>query len=293
MVNKCLLLVVTFFLAIACKKNISKSETSEEKTRIEKSDDVYTSLKLNCLDNDGIIESCQYNNELKVKIDYNSNPNKINFQINKQNFIYNTGFIFEGVASNMFLYQKNSKKILIVEYGYEYSSKLLVFQIENNNVFFVQELEFDTPDSKYYYQIGMDSQYMYITLNSEKKEIKRININDINKKILEKIGKQNIEFISEWKGVYNYCVPNVRTDTIKSVTCHEITVLDDKASVDANDAYCTGRYKISGNKNELELKYDGNENECKDHFFKIKKVNGKILVYDINSPNIGHEITKE
>lgn len=292
MVNKCLLLVA-FFLAIACKKNISKNETSEQKSRIEKSDDVYTSLKLNCIDNDGIIESCQYNNELKVKIDYNSNPNKINFEINKQNFIYNTGFIFQGVGTNMFLYQKNSEKILVVEYGYEYLSKLLVFQIENNNVFFVQELEFDTPDSKYYYQIGRDSQYMYITLNNEKKEIRRLNINYTNKKALEKISKQNIEFISEWKGTYNYCFPNVRTDTIKSVTCHEITVMDDKATVDANDAYCTGRYKISGNKNELELKYDGNENECQNYYFKMKKENGKILVYDTSNPNISHETTKE
>lgn len=178
------LIVLFFFIlfVISCKQD--KSKVSQQKVFFESNHNVYTSLKLSCIDNDGIIESCQYNNELKVKIDYNSNPNKINFEINKQNFIYNTGFIFEGVGSNMFLYQKNSEKILIVEYGYEYSSKLLVFQIKNNNIFFVEELEFETPDSKYYYQIETDSQYMYITLNSEKKEIRRLNINYTNKKAL-------------------------------------------------------------------------------------------------------------
>lgn len=95
---------------------------------------------------------------------------------------------------------------------------------------------------------------------------------------------------AEWEGVYSYCVPDERTDEYKSVTCFEISISKNEVVVEGNTSFCTGIYNMTGNKDEIELRYAGND--CKDHFFKLKKNGKKIMLYDFMNPDQARDIKK-
>lgn len=102
--------------------------------------------------------------------------------------------------------------------------------------------------------------------------------------------QKNIPFNlnAEWEGVYSYCIPDERTDEFKSVTCFEISIFKDEVTVDGNTSFCTGPYKIKGNKDEVELRYAGND--CEDHFFRLKREGKKVVLYDFMNPDQAREV---
>ncbi len=93
---------------------------------------------------------------------------------------------------------------------------------------------------------------------------------------------------TEWEGVYSYCVPDIRTDGRASESCYEISIFKNEVTVDGNTSFCTGIYNITGNKEEIELRYAGND--CEDHFFKLKKKGGKVMLYDFMNPDQAREV---
>ncbi|WP_347217357.1 hypothetical protein [Chryseobacterium sp.] len=120
---------------------------------------------------------------------------------------------------------------------------------------------------------------------SEQKIIKQ---ETINKEVVEQKKLPSLDLNAEWEGVYSYCVDDVRTDEFKSVTCYEISIFKDEVTVDGNTTICTGTYSIRGNKEEIELRYAGND--CEDHFFKLKKKGGKVMLYDFMNPDQAREV---
>lgn len=100
-----------------------------------------------------------------------------------------------------------------------------------------------------------------------------------------------LDLNAEWEGVYSYCVPEVRTDGMESVTCYEISIFKDEVTVDGNTSFCTGIYNMTGNKDEIELRYAGND--CDDHFFKLKKNGEKVMLYDFMNPDQARDIKKK
>jgi uncharacterized protein YxeA len=104
--------------------------------------------------------------------------------------------------------------------------------------------------------------------------------------------QKNIPFNlnAEWEGVYSYCIPDERTDEFKSVTCFEISIFKDEVTVDGNTSFCTGSYNIKGNKDEIELRYAGND--CEDHFFKLKKNGEKVILYDFMNPDQARDVKR-
>lgn len=282
MLNKLILLFVTFLL-LSCKEDTNKNLSlisNEQNNVVKNKSDFYNVLDLTCTSDDAMVKSCTYKDSLKVQIDYNNEPNTINFEINKQNYSYNLNSIFEGIGSNIYLYQKGLNKILLVELSYEYSSKIFVFQIENNEIFFLKNVEFTIPEGKYSYKIREKQDGISIILSNNGNEIEKMVGNYSLRKVLNKKIEQHVKIL--WDGTYSYCIPNLRTDTIKSVTCHEITISNNKAVIESNTRFfCNGEYKVYKNEDEIELKYNDGDESCKNSSFKIKKTNNE---YFVNNP---------
>lgn len=96
---------------------------------------------------------------------------------------------------------------------------------------------------------------------------------------------------AEWEGVYSYCATDVRTDDRESVSCYDISIFKDEVTVEGNTSFCTGTYKMTGNKDEIELRYAGNG--CEDHYFILKRNGGKVLLYDFMNPDQVREVRRE
>lgn len=111
------------------------------------------------------------------------------------------------------------------------------------------------------------------------------------KEVLEQKNTSALNLNAEWEGVYSYCVPDVRTDGRESVTCYEISIFKDEVTVDGNTSFCTGIYNMTGNKDEIELRYAGND--CEDHFFKLKKNGERVMLYDFMNPDQARDVKKK
>lgn len=95
---------------------------------------------------------------------------------------------------------------------------------------------------------------------------------------------------AEWEGVYSYCAADVRTDDRESESCYDISIFKDEVTVEGNTSFCTGTYKMSGNKDEIELRYAGDG--CEDHFFRLKRNGKKILLYDFMNPDQAKDVKR-
>ncbi len=74
------------------------------------------------------------------------------------------------------------------------------------------------------------------------------------------------------------------------MTCFEISISKNEVTVEGNTSFCTGTYNMTGDKDEIELKYAGND--CEDHFFKLKKNGKKVMLYDFMNPDQARDIQK-
>ncbi len=142
--------------------------------------------------------------------------------------------------------------------------------------------------------------FLFFSCKQEKKKsepkIADTNIPEQKKEVPDSLHKTAVEqktippfnLNAEWEGVYSYCKPDERTDEYKSVTCFEISISKDEVIVDGNTSFCIGNYSIKGNKDEVELRYAGED--CEDHFFKLKREGGKIALYDFMDPDQAREL---
>lgn len=95
---------------------------------------------------------------------------------------------------------------------------------------------------------------------------------------------------ADWEGVYSYCKPDERTDEFKSVTCFEISISKNEVTVEGNTLFCIGTYSIKGDKDEVELRHAGDESDCEDHFFRLKREGKKVVLYDFMNPDQAREV---
>lgn len=155
----------------------------------------------------------------------------------------------------------------------------------------------------------MSTKYLLLTIPilffSCKKEMKKSepkiadrNIPEQKKEVPDSLHKTAVEqktippfnLNAEWEGVYSYCKPDERTDEFKSVTCFEISISENEVTVEGNTLFCIGTYSIKGDKDEVELRYAGDENDCEDHFFRLKREGKKVVLYDFMNPDQAREV---
>jgi len=106
--------------------------------------DRYLQTKINCIKEEDFVLSCKCLKDFHISINYDSNPNFINFLFKKIKKRYNIN-VFQGLASNVYMYKRNEKQILLIELLYEYGSNVLVFYYYEDKIYFLKELVFNIP----------------------------------------------------------------------------------------------------------------------------------------------------
>lgn len=124
-----------------------------------------------------------------------------------------------------------------------------------------------------------------IVLEQKKTEKKTIHKEPSEQKI-----NSSPDLNAEWEGVYSYCVADIRTDDRESESCYDISIFKDEVTVEGNTSFCTGAYKMTGDKDEIELRYAGEG--CEDHFFRLKRNGKKVLLYDFMNPDQAKDVKR-
>jgi hypothetical protein len=169
---------------MSCKKTNLKTESKIQNSAQLSEEIIFNQIPLECYINDDIVDNCRYN-DLKIKINYTTTPNSINFDLKDIAFYYNFDFYFEGIGSKALLFTNKDTKILLLEFEYEYSIKLFIFKITENTSYFLKEME---------YQIASDGNNEVIYKLTEKNN--KLNLSFVNrnaKKIIEINYAQEIE----------------------------------------------------------------------------------------------------
>lgn len=127
--------------------NISHNNALQNKSSI-----TYHPVDLKCTSSDDFISTCSNQEGFESKINYDNNH--IEFCIQNKFYQYSFGNTFEGIATRGYLYKGISDMLYIVEFSYEYTSKLLLFQIQKDNLFFIRSVEFEMGEGDYFYSIS-------------------------------------------------------------------------------------------------------------------------------------------
>jgi len=225
MLHKFIWLPLLFLFSCQKESNKEVFKDAQHKKNVKVENKFYNKVNISCKDNEGLVDFCHYK-DLQVHLDYNVQPNSIIFNLNKKKYCYQLDSVFEGIGSEILLYRKNSDQVLIVELLYEYSSRLLLFQINNDNLYFLKHIEFNIPDGKYNYQVEEIKSGIAVLLNSgnltEKKEIKfseKKKINDLNGHLSE---------LEKWTGTYK-CAIEVMRDMDEHTVEYSFYIKDKQA----------------------------------------------------------------
>lgn len=290
MLYKFIWLLLLFLFSCQKESNKEVFKDAQHKKNVQVENKFYNKVSISCKDSEGLVYFCHYR-DFQVHLDYNARPNSIIFNLNKKKYSYQLDSVFEGIGSEILLYRKNSDQILIVELLYEYSSRLLLFQINNDNLYFLKNIEFNIPDGKYNYQVEEIKSGIAILLNNsnltEKKEIKfseKKKINDLDKYLSE---------LEKWNGTYK-CTIEVVRDMNEHTSEYSFYIKDKKAvliktSEGKEEKVYLSVTRIS--KSALSLKSDNEED------YIIKKNNGNYYlagnsVYLLNPPNENYILKK-
>ena len=211
---KYLLLILFFFTA--CKKTDLKTENKPLLNSETQKNLNFKELHLNIISKDDILEKCE-NENLKFKLNYENNNNSVIISLNEESFIHNFGFNFEGIGSNAVLFENDNRKIFILEFEYEYSVKFLVFNISNNSVSFLEEMEFEISsdgNSKVKFELSEIKNILQVLVLNQKREI------DIN-------SGQNLKLATKLDSEINYQNTNLEINKSWALNCkNELTVLN-------------------------------------------------------------------
>ena len=221
------------------------------------------------------------NVEFEYSIDENNSINTdkiLLFKKDKEYIILIPSYTEEFTTYQMISYSEKEKfkDLGFKTFGYSEFEKLKSNSINK----FTFHLKDDKGSPKLY------AKYNSIIVNFSKSYK---NDDDVNKTLTE-VEKHNILQLMDknvfnakyvnFNGNFSICIDKESDNSIKSVSCYEISIIDNKAIVDANSFLCKGEYQIYFIKNN-EIKLQSNKGT--DCFFYIKKEKDSYFIKKENS----------
>ena len=280
---------ILLILLFSCKENNNVSNNPIIENQ-------YKRVSLNCKGDDYNPLTCEnIQKEISLNFKYEEGKSLINFKYKKQNFIHVINDQISDLGIESFLFEDDSKMILILDSFLEIGHKFYVYQIKNESIKFIgfKELnsKFDDMDIELKYifnlsekenllNINLGSLYDEISLNSNKASLLLTNNYD------QDILNRTIDYSGSWK---LKCDSELLTFEIAANNIYLFVNSDNSIYIN------TQLKKVMGKENEYDLHFLSTESQnnfyeeignIKDEEISKEQSIAKILILDENTISV-------
>ena len=287
------LLLILLLLLFSCKEKSNNNINISSNPIIENQ---YKTVSLNCKGDDYNPLTCEnIQKEISLNFKYEEGKSLVNFKYKNQNVTHVINEQISDLGIESFLFEDDSKMILILDSFLEFGHKFYVYEIKNDSIKFVgfKELnsKFDDKDIelKYIFNLSEKENLLNINLGPSYEEIS-LNLNKasllLTKNNNQDIVNKKIDYSGSWK---LNCDSELLTFEIAANNIYLFLNSDNSIYIN------TPLKKVMGKENEYDLHFLSTESQnnfyeeignIKDEEISKEQSIAKIVISDDNTISI-------